>query len=119
MITGFENITFELNEIEKKLVPIFVRALETKIGKSSAVTKTKIIKGIEKNYGIKLTGARVRKIIQYIRLTGMIERLMASSKGYYISNDKQELKDYIESLMQRASQIELLAKQIEHQKNKL
>jgi len=119
MITNFENITFELNEVEQKLIPIFVKALELKVGKSNAITNSEIIKGIKKAYGIRLTGARVRKIIQYIRITGKVERLIASSKGYYISNDTQELKDYIESLMQRAEQIELLAKQIEYQKNKL
>lgn len=119
MITNFENITFELNEIERDLVPIFVRALERKIGKENAITNSEIIKGIQKAYSIKLTGARVRKIIQYIRITGKVERLIASSKGYYVSNDKQELNDYIESLMQRAEQIEMLAKQIEFQKQKL
>lgn len=114
-ITNFEDWTHELTEEELELIPIFKKALKLKIGKSNAITNSDIQKGLEKNLNIKLNPARIRKIIQYIRLTGKVERLIASSKGYYISNDKKEIIKYIESLMQRADMIQLLAKQLQFQ----
>jgi len=119
MITNFEEITKELTETEiKKVIPLMINGLKTKIGKSKVITNKEMIEGL-KQFGVKTSSPRVRKLIQAIRLTGSVERLIATSKGYYISNDVNELETYIESLNQRANSILLLSKQLEFQKNKI
>lgn len=118
-IKGFEDITFELTpKEENEIVPAMIKALVKKTGKENAVTNQQMIEGL-KSWGLKTTAPRIRKMIQYIRITGQVERLMATSKGYYISNNKEELEVYIESLVQRADAIYLLAKQLDYQKQKL
>ena len=51
-----------------------------------------------------MTGARLRKIVNYIR-TNALQPLMATSKGYFVSNDVNVIMDQIQSLNQRAKSI--------------
>lgn len=119
MINGFETQTAELNDYEEKtLLPLMVKGLKSKIGKSRAITSSQMINGL-KTKGHKVDSSRIRKIIHHIRITGLVECLMATSKGYYISNDKKEIDNYIESLIQRAESIQRIANQLQHQRNKM
>ncbi len=104
MITGFEDITSEITQEEKKILLPYIANL-FKNGKENAITSGEIIEVINRNLHLKTNGARVRKIIHVIRLTSYVSRLIASSKGYYISDNKDEVNNYIESLKQRANQI--------------
>jgi len=116
-VNGFEEQTHELNEYEQNvIVPLMVKGLENKIGKSQAITNKKMIVGL-KRMGHTVNGARVRKLIHHIRITGMIECLIATSKGYYITNDKKEMDSYIESLIQRSESIMKIANQMQFQYN--
>ena len=63
MIKGFEKITAELNQQELELVPVVIRGLQTKQGKDSAVSSTKICKALN------ISSPRLRKIINHIRIT--------------------------------------------------
>lgn len=118
-INNFEEQTHELNEYElKKIVPKIVRGLQTKIGKQNAITNKKIIDRL-KSIKIKTTPSRVRKMIHHIRITGLVERLIATSRGYYITNDKKEMEDYVESLIQRSESIMSIAKQLDYQRKKM
>lgn len=115
MITNFEEYTEELTDEEKNnIVPLLVRGLQTKIGKDNAITSTDMITAMKK-YNHKIGGAKLRKLIQYIRMTGLVERLVATSKGYYICNREDEMNAYIESLLQRSAQINMIAKQMDFQ----
>ena len=115
MITNFEELTFELTEKEEiTIIPILIEILKDREGKLKAVKNTRII-SILNSKGIKIHAPRVRKLIQYIRINGIIERLIGSKNGYYISNDEKELKEYIESLMQRANSISIMARQLNYQ----
>lgn len=104
MIKGFERHTAVLTDKEAQLVPGFVRALKLRTCKENAVTSTEIIQAFKKR-DVKLTGARVRKIINYIRNNHLLPGLIATSNGYYVTNDPDELRDYIESLEGRLSSI--------------
>lgn len=106
MIEGFEEQTKPLSDYEKKMVPGFVTAFSTRIGKENAISSEQIISGVKKTWGIDINGARVRKIVNHIRINGLVKRLVASSKGYYIENDDKELIKYLHSLAQRKSAIE-------------
>lgn len=118
MINGFEKETHELTDEEKVLLPIIVNGLKKKIGKETAVTNKQMIVGLSK-IGHKVQPARIRKLIHHIRITGLIDCLVATSRGYYVSKNVEELDSYIESLLQRSKSIEDIANQLQFQRNKL
>lgn len=103
MLTGFENITHDLTDEEMKLVPVFIKGFQDKIGPSKAVTNKVIVERLGKKY--KISDARVRKIINHIRNHNLVPGLVASSQGYYVTRDPEELRRYIESLDGRESEI--------------
>jgi hypothetical protein len=105
MIVTFEEITYELDEYEiNKILPVVLSGLKTKIGKDNAVDSTHIVK-VLKGRGLKITDARLRKVIHYIRQERLITNLIATSQGYFIANDIEQLKTYAKSLKQRISSI--------------
>lgn len=116
-IEGFENITYELTEKEKALVPSFVNSIKTKIGKQNIFTSTYVINKYKAS-GKSMSGARFRKIINYIRINGLIENLISTSKGYYIATTQEEKLKYIKSLDQRINQITVVRDQMEYQRKK-
>jgi len=105
MIEGFEDITYELTDYEQEtILPRVLIGLEKRIGKQHAVTSTVMVR-VMKDEGIKVTGARIRKIIHEIRVKHLIPRLISTSKGYSIAETHQELDQYILSLKQRQASI--------------
>ncbi|MCP3682096.1 MAG: hypothetical protein GY861_05335, partial [bacterium] len=48
---------------------------------------------------------RLRKIVNYIRTNALLP-LIATSNGYYVSEDTDEIKKQVESLEQRSRQIQ-------------
>ena len=107
MINGFEKYTKDLNDYEKKtLLPIMCKCFANHIGKENAVTNSVICEKMNDKGFEKVSEARVRKIINYIRTNNLVPRLMASGSGYYITNNPNELKDYISSLKGRKEAIE-------------
>lgn len=107
MITNFEEITKELTEDEKKLVPIIIKGLSTKT-KDNPIKAADIVIAINSKkgkLGIKLfSEPRLRKIINFIRSEGILP-VMGTSNGYYCTKDRAELQSQIESLTQRAEAI--------------
>lgn len=114
MITGFEEITYELDDYEKGILPSIVKHLKTKVGEDNSVKSTDVIKAY-KQAGKKMSGARWRKIINYIRVNGLVPLLISSSKGYYIAETKEQVDKYLESLKQRINAITAVYDSIEHQ----
>lgn len=118
MLNGFEKHTKDLNDYEKNtLLPIMCRCFEKHIGKENAVTNSVICEKMNSKGYEKLSEARVRKIINYIRTKNLVPRLMASGNGYYITNNPSELKDYIESLIGRKEAIEGVISAVQKQYN--
>ncbi len=108
MITNFDDITFDLTEQEKKLIPILIEALSYKT-KENPVKAPAIINGInlkKEKYGFKrkLTEPRLRKMCNFIRTNGLLP-LIATSNGYYVSHDQKEILAQIDSLTERAQSI--------------
>lgn len=105
MIDLFQEYTYKITEYEKEVVlPILFKGLQKKIGKEKAVTNKKIQEGLLDKYKIKITGPRVRKLISILRYEAMPD-LMATSKGYYIATEPEELQRWIKSLDHRERQI--------------
>lgn len=113
MLHGFEKQTAPLTTEEKILVPILIDLLKDKNGVDRAIISDDLcalLSPYAKVFAkpIEVSGARLRKMIHYIRTNGLIIGLIASSKGYYITNDPEEIKDYISSLEGREKAIRRL-----------
>lgn len=105
MINGFEKETHDLSQYEiSVLVPQVVEILINKIGKQNSITNDRI-REIINQHKVILTNSRLRQIIHYIRIKGLVKCLLATNKGYYISNDVEEFMSYMDSLAQRESSI--------------
>ena len=114
MINGFKEHTEPLNDYERgTLLPVIVRGLQTKIGVKMAITNKEIQLALAVIGYKKVTGPRVRKIINFIRRQGLIVNLVASSKGYYIENDIQERRKYVQGVKDRAASMLASLKNIE------
>ena len=105
MLPGFEEETMPLTNKEQTLyLPIIVNALRKKIGRENAVTSKQIIEGMATR-SLKISGPRVRALINTIRSLDLVPGLIANHAGYYISTDPGEVKDYVESLRRRCHEI--------------
>jgi hypothetical protein len=107
MINNFEDFTEELTPDELKLVAPLMNGLRTKT-KQKPIKAPEIVKAMnvfaQKNGLIKITEPRLRKLVNHIRVKGILP-IIATSQGYYVSYDKQEILDQINSLTQRANSI--------------
>ena len=101
MIIGFTTETEPLSDDEKKLIPKFVIGLKKRIGKENAITNKEIREAFKRSSEINIPPARVRKIINHIRINGLVELLCASSKGYYVARIEQEINQYMTGLKSR------------------
>lgn len=133
MIRNFEEYTSQMSDEEKTYVlPKIIQILSLAIGKENAVRNSDIIKEI--NYSnrdfvvtvnsnekqkvtehIKTSPARVRHMIHVLRASDTIPFLVASAKGYYISNDKDEIEKYIKSIDDRLRSIYQIRKALRRQ----
>ncbi len=106
-ITNFESITYELTEDELKHVNGLVLALKLRT-KESAIKAPEIVKSMnifaERHNLCRMTDARLRKLINYIRSNSILP-VIGTSVGYYCSYDEKELSDQIKSLIERANSI--------------
>lgn len=57
-----------------------------------------------RGYKIKLTGPRLRKLVNYIRSNGLLP-LIATSQGYFTTDCKETIAEQIKSLQERANSI--------------
>ena len=106
MITNFEEITAELTDYELSLVNVVI--LGMKLRTINNPIKSESIVQAMKEKGYKITGERLRKIINYIRSNSLLP-IIGTSRGYYTSNDKDEILKQINSLNERANSIQQCA----------
>jgi two-component sensor histidine kinase len=117
MVTGFEEITSDLNADEEKILELIVSGFAGKRGVKRAMTNKEICDKINNwipsnTWGIDRTfvlrEARVRAIIHQIRITNRIPLLLSSSSGYFIAAAKSEVKNTLNSLDERIRSIQLI-----------
>lgn len=99
MIKNFEEQTSKLTDQELNIADIVRKSLTKYKGKSYAIAGSKICSGFNNNTDFRLTGVRLRKIMNYLRNQG--EPICSTSKGYFYPEDNQEILDTITSLQQR------------------
>ena len=102
MITNFETITEELTDEEKKIIPLLIKGFP-KYTKDNPIKAPEVIRRFNEK-GYKLQEPRLRKMVNFIRSKGILP-LMGTSKGYYVSYDKNEINLQIKSLRERADSI--------------
>jgi len=115
MIKGFEKITHELTEEEKKLIQPFIVGLSKKIGKENAISNKTIRQKFQENRSLKISDVRVRKVINHIRRNDLLPLLCSNSKGYYIAKTRDEVNDYLIGLKQRISEQQTIHDSIKRQ----
>jgi hypothetical protein len=110
MVTNFEEITKELTEEEMKYVYILVTGFQKRT-KDNPIKAPDLIKSVnafvEKNrpdIKQKLSEPRLRKLCNFIRSNSLIP-LIATSNGYYVSYDKDEIHKQMQSLLDRGNAI--------------
>lgn len=105
MLTGFEKETAPLTDYEREtLLPIMVKCLSVKHGADLAVKNATICRKLTA-LGYDISEARVRKLVNHIRVNGLVPCLMASSRGYFIAGSIEELDVFIGSLQGREDAI--------------
>ena len=123
MVTGFESFTNELTPFELQHI---VPAIELKwnatwndpstkdkivnmkdminfINRKAVKMQWKVPSGRRKGMWYEITGVRMRKVIQYLRITGKLHNLIANSKGYFRTDDPKKINDFIKSCKERAN----------------
>lgn len=104
MITNFEEITSELTDAEKIVLPILINGLK-KFYKDKPIKAPIIVAKINEAYKVDLTEPRLRKLINHIRVNSLLP-IIATSNGYFVSTDRQEIEKQIRSLEERARSIQ-------------
>jgi len=116
MITNFENITQELNAQEMDFLPKLASSFKNHL-KGNPIKAFQIVTLcnqylIGSGCKLRMSEPRLRKMCNYIRSTGMLP-LIATSDGYYVSNEPEEIEAQINSLRQRARSIDNCADGLE------
>jgi hypothetical protein len=112
MITGFEELTSELTAEEMEILNIVIHGFR-QYKKTNPIKSELIVTRMNQylqlhGYKIKMTGVRLRKMVNYIRSNSLIP-LIATSHGYFTSDCKQTILEQITSLQERANSIERCA----------
>lgn len=109
MITNFEDITYDITDDEKRVAIYIERLLKSKnVFFNNKELSDMIIKASNGDKRYLFKDARIRKIINYLRLT-TCPNIIATSKGYKISENVEELTKYLDSLLERIDAIQNIA----------
>lgn len=119
MIQGFKKETAPLTEDELKLVPLVIKQLSKCVGEKNAKRNKDICFLLNNNSKNNVRSVTMRKLINHIRRNNKLPLLVATSKGYYISNDIPEIELYLLSLTQRCSAINAMARAVKKQCDQL
>jgi hypothetical protein len=116
MISNFEALTHELSDEEKRLLPILIAGFK-RHGYNEPIKSDDVISLINAklralNLTQRVTGVRLRKMVNFIRANGIIP-LIATSNGYYTSYNPDEIEKQIQSLKDRAAAMLIAAKGLE------
>ena len=115
MIRGFEDYTKDLTKDELDLLPKFVNGFNQRIGKKNAITNAEIRRRFMSVLEIKLSDTRIRKIVNHIRKYNLCSVLLASSKGYWVSRDKKEIQNWIDSMQSRIDAMNVVKNSVKKQ----
>lgn len=105
MLTGFEQQTKNLTLEEKIQARSIWRYMNSAFLLGKRITNKEIRRRLLEDTGNDMSGARVRKAINWMHTGGYIKNLTGTSKGYGRAKTRKELLDYAESLEGRINAI--------------
>jgi hypothetical protein len=114
MLKNFEKITVELTPNELEYVEFLGQWFMQNKGKGNTVKNSDIVKLIKTAFDKKIVDSRVRKVVQFLRTNGF-PNLIATSSGYYYSDDVSEIESWITSLKQREAAIRAIREKAERE----
>lgn len=101
MKDDFSLLQDNLNDFEKRCMPVIVKGLSNKIGKEKTITNKQIIAKMDGIGYEGLTPPRVRKIVNHIRNNDLLLLLCANSNGYFLPKNLEELDNYLDTMSKR------------------
>ena len=102
MITNFEKITEELSDVEKGLINPLIKGFYSHT-ESNPITATNIVARLKQG-GYSITQPRLRKLVNLLR-SELYLPIIATSKGYFVSKNREVIESQIRSLNERANAI--------------
>lgn len=114
MLKNFEKITVELTPIELEYVEFIGQWFMANKGKENTVKNGDIAKLIKTAFDKKIADSRVRKVVQFLRTNGL-PNIIATSNGYFYSDDIAEIEAWIVSLKQREAAIRQIREKAERE----
>jgi uncharacterized protein YpuA (DUF1002 family) len=111
MIALFEELTYQITDNEKRCAK-FIEAVLRKTNKfyTNKQLRKLIFERSGNDIEFDLADSRIRVIMNYLRRT-TAPNIIASSNGYKITEDIDELNKYLESLYDRIDAIKVIADQ--------
>ena len=111
MIALFEELTYQITDNEKRCAK-FIEAVLRKTNKfyTNKLLRKLIFERSGNDTEFDLADSRIRVIMNYLRRT-TAPNIIASSNGYKITEDINELNKYLESLYDRIDAIKVIADQ--------
>lgn len=106
MIPGFEEYTVDVTNNELEIIQVIAKCLNKRVGHYQSITNAEMRRKILDWNGTKISCAKMRKYIQYIRQENMCPKLCASPKGYWIAENNEEWMQYKENFAKRARAIQ-------------
>lgn len=105
MVKNFEDQTQPLTETDLQVLPWLIKGLSNRT-KSNPIIAGGIVEGMNillLKHGMKasFSDVKLRKMANHIRRNGLLP-LIATSRGYYCSNESEEVQSQIDSLNERA-----------------
>lgn len=114
MLKNFEKITIELTNQELEYVEFLGQWFLQNKGKENTVKNGDIAKLIKTAFDKKIVESRVRKVVQFLRTNGF-PGLIATSSGYFYTDDISEIESWITSLKQREAAIRAIREKAERE----
>lgn len=115
MLNGFDKQTEPLTDYERNiLLPVIATGLSLRVGARRAVRNKEIVNAMQRA-GYDLNDARLRKVINHIRINDIVKCLVDTSKGYYIATDAATMMEYINTLKGREGAIHAVRISMERQ----
>jgi hypothetical protein len=114
-ISALKTVTKVTSMDKVRIVPFVVKKLKAANSKNRMVSGPEIKNSIYKHQGIKINAGKLRVIIHYIRVNGLVKCLLATQQGYFITKDTLEMQVYLKSLNKRIRQIGHLRTSLDRQ----
>jgi hypothetical protein len=106
-ITNFEFETAPLNEEEEKMAILMEQAFNSRpAGKDYAIKNVDIADALSTRGFKTPSEARVRKIINHLRIHNRVPCLAATSNGYFVAATPEESASFLKSLKERRDAID-------------